>query len=518
MTDASHSLADASGPLTLAAIDAGSNAIRLMIAEFDDSGHYRLVTQERIPVRLGHDVFLSGNLAESAMARAVSAFASFRHLMEASGVQHYRAIATSAVRESRNGDAFVERVRQEAGIRVEVITGSEEANLVYRAVQSVLPLGDQRWALMDVGGGSIEILLVDRTGVLRSESHTMGAVRLLEELRAAADEPGRFRGLVSEYTATLRLDAAADHWAVAGLIGTGGNVESLVRLTGAAPDAAGVSRMPLAALRSVKEKLARLSYGQRVAELELREDRADVILPAAFVCERIAEALGVDTIIVPHVGLKEGVLLDLAESVVTHGFHEDERDRATLASAVALGQRYLFDEPHGIHVSRLAVSLFDQLRAVHSLDHADRRILLTAALLHDVGLFVSHKKHHKHSLYLLQYAEIGGFTPREMLMIANVARYHRKGGPAPDHEQFARLTADEQERVARLSALLRIADALDREHRQLVGSVRAEIQGDCLVLRVSGSGDLLLERWALEKKADLFQTLFGLSVAMAEAA
>lgn len=506
------------GPLTLAAIDAGSNAIRLLAAEFDDTTHYRVIAQERLPVRLGHNVFLSGALAEDAMDRAIDGFAAFRRQMVGLGVARYRAVATSAVRESTNGEAFIERVRRETGLDVEVITGSEEARLAFRAVQGRMPLGSQKWALMDIGGGSVEVMLVDRSGVLWSESHTMGTVRLLEELRLAGEAPGRFQRLVKEYTATLRIAAAADRWGVAGFIATGGNVEALAKLAGVEPDASGLSRLPLSMLRELAQTLARLSFAERVRQLNLREDRADVIVPAAFITLRIAEVLGADTVVVPHVGLKEGILFDLAEDVILHRFHEDERDRAALAGAIALGQRYMFDEKHGVHVGRLALSLFDQLRDLHGLDDQDRRILLVAAVLHDLGLFVSHKRHHKHSLYLLQNSEIAGFTPGEMLMIANVARYHRKGGPSAEHEQFARLGADERERVRSLSAILRLADALDREHRQQVSDVRAELTDAELVLHVDGDGDMLLERWALEKKADLFAELFGLRVSMASAA
>jgi exopolyphosphatase/guanosine-5'-triphosphate,3'-diphosphate pyrophosphatase len=275
-----------------------------------------------------------------------------------------------------------------------------------------------------------------------------------------------------------------------------------------------VVHLPLARLRALTETLASLSFAQRVEELGLREDRADVILPAAYIYERISEFVGADALLVPNVGVKEGVLLDLAEDTATHRAHEDEQDRHALAAAIALGRRYAFDEEHGVQVSRLAVSLFEQLRELHGLDDTDRRILLTAAVLHDIGAFVSYKKHHKHSLYLILNSEISGFTPREMLMIANIARYHRKGPPSSDHEHYEMLSPREQERVSRLSALLRIADALDREHRQRVDDVVARVEDGKLHLAAEGTGDLLLERWALEKKADLFERLFDLEVRM----
>ena len=502
-------------PLRVAAVDVGSNAIRFLAAEFATLADYAVLAEERVSVRLGHDVFLTGRLAPEAMDAAVAAFGRFRQQMEALGVDHYRAAATSATRESRNGAEFVERIRRETGIEVEVITGSEEARLVYMAIASRVPLGDSKWISVDLGGGSVEVSLVDSTGILWSESHVMGSVRLLEELSGSGDEPGRFQRLLREYAATLQIPVIAQQWNPAGVIATGGNIEALARLT-AAPARGKSAVIPLSDLRGAIELLSRLSYRQRVEQLGLREDRADVILPAAMVYERVAAVSGAEEIIVPGVGLKDGVLIDLVEDVATHQAHEDRKDRQAVAGAVALGRRYMFDEAHALHVARLAGSLFDQLARVHRLDAADRRMLLAAAVLHDIGAFVGYKKHHKHSLYLISQSEIPEFTPREIDIIANVARYHRKGVPADHHEAFTRLPDEDRERVVRLASLLRIADALDREHVQAVASVRAKAGKARLTLEVEGTGDLLLERWALPRKANLFTDAFGLEVVIAD--
>ncbi|HEX5725381.1 MAG TPA: Ppx/GppA phosphatase family protein [Longimicrobiaceae bacterium] len=501
-------------PLRVAAIDVGSNAIRFLAAEFDTTARYTVLSEERVAVRLGHDVFLIGRLAPEAVDAAVAAIRRFRTEMEALGIDHYRAVATSATRESRNGPAFVERVRAETGVELEVITGSEEARLVYLAIANRVPLGDAKWISVDLGGGSVEVSLVDATGILWSESHVMGSVRLLEELSSAGDEPGRFQRLLREYAATLQIPVIAQQWNPAGVIATGGNIEALARLTGA-PLRGGVPALPLASLRGAIEMLSRLSYRQRVDQLGLREDRADVILPAAMVYERVAALAGVEEILVPGVGLKDGVMVDLVEDLATHQAHEDRKDRQAIAGAVALGRRYMFDEAHALHVARLAGSLFDQLKKVHRLEPGDRRVLLAAAVLHDIGTYVGYKKHHKHSLYLISQSEVPEFTPREIEIIANVARYHRKGVPAEHHEAFTQLPEEDRERVVKLSSLLRIADALDREHIQAVDAVAAKAGKSRLVLEVEGTGDLLLERWALRRKAGLFADTFGLEVELA---
>jgi exopolyphosphatase/guanosine-5'-triphosphate,3'-diphosphate pyrophosphatase len=394
-----------------------------------------------------------------------------------------------------------------------VISGSEEARLVHTAVAAVVPLGSRKWLLVDLGGGSVEVSLVDEHGGYWSESHTMGSVRLLEELTEAGTDPGRFRRVLAEYVSALRVPAMAGGQTVAGYIATGGNIEAIAKLAGF-PDEVGVTRLPVDTLRSVIEQLARLSYRERVEELGLRGDRADVILPAAMVYERLAELCGATEVLVPHVGIKEGVIFDIVSRLTRGRDHEDRRDRDVLSSATALGRKYLFDEKHSRHVAMLALSLFDQLLPVHGLSGEDRKILLAAALLHNMGQFVSYKGHHKHSLYLLCHSELPSFSHREMLMVANVARYHRKAHPQPHHHYFVLMSEEERERVTKLAAILRVADSLDREHVQRVTGVKVKIGDDDVSLWLDGTAGALLEGWALKKKANLFSKVFGRTVSL----
>jgi exopolyphosphatase / guanosine-5'-triphosphate,3'-diphosphate pyrophosphatase len=503
--------ATASFPLRVACVDMGSNAIRFIVAEFSSQDRYQVLASERRPVRLGHSVFLSGRLEPKAMDGAVAALEDFRRQMDELGAGHRRVVATSAVRESKNGDAFVARVADETGLQLEVISGSEEARLVHLAVARRIPLGRRKWLLVDLGGGSVEVSLVDRRGIYWSESHTMGSVRLLEELTDAGADPGRFRRVLGEYVSVLRVPALKGRSRPAGYIATGGNIEALAKLAGFS-DEVGVTRVPVETLRSVIEQLARMSFRQRVEDLGLRDDRADVILPAAMVYERLAELAGASEVIVPRVGIKEGVLLDLVAGLAHRQDREDRQEREAEAGAVSIGRKYLFDEPHSKHVARLALSLFEQLRPLHGLGDDNRRILLAAALLHDMGQFVSFKGHHKHSLYLISNSELPGFSQREMLMVGNVTRYHRKAHPAPHHHYFTTLPESDRERVTRLAAVLRLADALDSEHRQQIKGVTARVEGDELALWVDGTAGALLGGLSLRRKSNLFTKVFGLGV------
>ncbi len=503
---------DRRGSRRLAAIDMGSNAIRFLAAAIDSEERLHPLAEERVAVRLGHDVFLTGRLTAPAMDAAVAALASFRTRMEELDIATYRAVATSAVRESSNGAAFVARVAAETGITLETITGAEEARLVHVAVRHRLPLGTSQWILADLGGGSVEVSLVDGDGIVWSESHTMGSVRLLEELAGSGESPGQFRRLLEEYAATLRLPPAARARPPAGFIATGGNIETLAALAGEPSPFPEVDAIPLPRLRGVIETLSRLSYRARVEELGLREDRADVILPAAMVYERLAVLAGVPTILVPHVGIKEGVLLDLADTLAGRKERPARQEAEAVAGAVALGRRYMFDEAHAVHVSRLAASLFDQLRPLHHLDDDDRRLLVAAAVLHDIGAYISYKKHHKHSAYLIAESELPSFTPAQIAAVANIARYHRKSEPSLDHENYAALPAADRARVERLAALLRLADALDREHLQRVVDVRAEVGNGTVRLSLVGRGDFLLEQWSLRRKSGMFERVYGVTL------
>lgn len=500
-------------PLRVACVDMGSNAIRFMAAEFSSEFEYSVLASERCPVRLGHSVFLSGRLDQQAMDAAVAALAGFKKKMDELGVRHCRAVATSAVRESKNGREFVKRVAAETGLKLEVISGSEEARLVHTAVSRVVPLGDRRWLLVDLGGGSVEVSLVDQHGAYWSESHTMGSVRLLEELTEAGADPGRFRRLLAEYISVLKVPGMSGGQQLAGYVATGGNIEELAKVAGFS-DETGVTQLPVETLRAVIEQLARLSYRQRVENLGLREDRADVILPAAMVYERLAELSGALEITVPRVGIKEGVLFDLVDSLLRSRDHEDRQEREVLASATIVGRKYLFDEAHARHVAMLAVSLFDQLRTLHGLANDDRKILQASAMLHDMGQFVSFKGHHKHSLYLICNTELPNFADREMLLVANVARYHRKAHPQDHHHYFMILDEDERARVSKLAAILRVADSLDREHRQRVTGLTAKVKGDEVALWLDGTAGALLEGFTVHKKANLFQQTFGRSVSL----
>jgi len=523
-----------------AAIDVGSNAIRLRIVEADGpspaaggrvqlpllpaESAWREVASVRAPVRLGGEVFLTGKLAPTSIGRACAAFKEFRREMDAAKVVAYRATATSAVRDAANGHTLVERARREAGIELEIIYGVEEARLIQLAVSRRLALEDRQVLLIDVGGGSTELTVLDKGQSSFSISLPLGSVRLLEafmkDATTVSHETTRIvqeavdRALVEARPQLSRLaGAAVAPDARLTLVGTGGNIETLAALCPAKERVPGEVAADIAEVRALFPKLCAMSPAERARTYGLRPDRADTIVPAAAIFLRIAESLGASYIVTPQVGLKDGILEELVDKhfQVWDVLREAEN---VLGACMRLGQRFQFDEAHGAHVARLAARLFDDLRDEHQLSDRDRLLLRAAALLHDIGDFVRYDGHHKHSYYLIQNSDIMGLTLDERAVIANVARYHRKSGPDPSHPNFRDLDKESRGKVRELSAMLRIADALDREHLGKVRNVQANIEGGKgrVLLKIDGDHERELEEWTVRAKAGLFRDVFGLEI------
>jgi exopolyphosphatase/guanosine-5'-triphosphate,3'-diphosphate pyrophosphatase len=499
-------------PLRVAAIDMGSNAIRFVAAEFISSSQYIVLESERAPVRLGAGTFSAGRLTPPGMEKAFQALARFKERMRILKIEHYRAVATSAVRESSNGREFAGRARAELNLDLEIIGGSEETQLVYRAVKPQLRMGKKPWLLANLGGGSLEVALVNQSGVLMSETHTIGAVRLWEEFKASAQNAKQFLRLLEEYVSTLRLSLGDAQRPWAGFLATGGNIEELAKMAGAPEDSRGSRVLSLNDLQQLLAALPRMSLKQRMTRWGIYPDRADVVLPAAVVYSHLCLLSGQTQMIVPYAGTKEGLLFDLVDRLTLSSAYRLRQEEQLMNLAVSLGRRYQFDEAHGRQVCRLALALFEQLQALHGLGPEDQRVLLVAALLHDIGAYISYKKHHKHSLYLIAQSELPGFGPDDMLMAANVARYHRKNVPQPEHENFSRLTKIQRLRVTKLASLLRIADALDRDHAQTIRKLSVRVRKPYLDIKLGGKGFRELEHWALQNKAQLFTQVFGLRV------
>jgi exopolyphosphatase / guanosine-5'-triphosphate,3'-diphosphate pyrophosphatase len=501
---------------TIAAIDVGTNAIRLVIGRINQNHSIELLENIREPVRLGKDVFAQGSISEATTERAIEAFLKFRQLIDQYHAEPVKAVATSATREASNSDIFVDRIAQATGIEITAIGAEEEARLIHLAVAERINLKNKRAILIDIGGGSVEVTLVSDGGILATVSFNMGTVRLLQKLEHDRVGESRFNQLVREYADATRkwLEGRLGRQKIDLCVGTGGNVEAMgdLRKRLFAKESSSLITRP--ELDALVDTLQGMTFDERLQELRLRPDRADVIVPAAIVLQTIVRQAKVDQVQIPQVGLKDGLLRDMVQELYDrkNRLHRDQ----VLASAMQVGQKYAFDEQHATMVAKFAVQLFDETQRLHHLDEESRLLLEVAALLHDIGHFVSATEHHKHTYYLLNATPLIGLSKAQKAIVANVARYHRKSAPSLQHEPYKILPAKDRVTVSKLAALLRLADALDNEHGGKVSSFSMVYERPRFLLKLQGEGDLLLEKWALVKRFPLFEEVFGAKMAIVD--
>jgi len=502
-------------PIHLAAIDAGSNAIRLVIARVESSSQttfrLRMLETERDALRLGRHVFLQHRFDRQTIDKAVKVFRHFKSLMEVYDVQTYRAVATSATREARNNKDFTDRVLEASGIQVEVIDGGEEARLVRCAVEAS-PAGklSPHW-IADLGGGSLEISHMKSETVEANVALPLGAVRLMETFEIQDAMTGEQVHLVRNYALSLlrRFLPLERQPANPMAVLCGGNAEALA-LIAPGSQQNGVRTLDLLALRRKVQKIVSLDIRERMKAFHVRKDRAEVMGIAAIVIETLGRWWNLPRVLVPGVGVKEGILFDLARSGLAGGPLRETPPQAELVLSAArrYASRLGWDSKHGEKVREIAVSLFDQLRPSHRMGPEMRLSLELAALLHDIGQVVHHKLHHRHGEYLMRHAEIAGLGTELRKMAACIVRFHSEPEPDDGDKLFSSFPRKQQVQIRALVSILRIADGLDWDRRQAVKDVRVRI-GDQTVrfaVHVKRSSDLVL--WAARRKAGLFEAVF----------
>jgi exopolyphosphatase/guanosine-5'-triphosphate,3'-diphosphate pyrophosphatase len=502
----------------LAAIDVGSNAIRLSIASVDGDRKLTSLENFREPVRLGLDVFAKGLITDGVLEQSIDAFTKFKEAIDRHGVNWSRAVATSALREATNRDMFIDSIAQRCGIDVVVIEPEEEARLIHLAIAGKVNLKNKTAMLIDIGGGSTEVTLTADGSIVSTESYKMGAVRLLQLLSSGVSGKEKrngereFNQLVKEYVESTqrRLKREIGGKKINICVGTGGNIETLGSLRKDLLGKEKETSIEMDELDTIVKKLLGLSFEERIQQLKMRPDRADVIVPASIILQQIAKVAGVEEILIPKVGLKEGILADMVLNLYEETKHA-YRDQV-MASALEIGRKYFFDEQHGASVSRYAIELFDQTRNLHNLSLEHRLLLEVAALLHDIGNFISATDHHKHAQYLLTATPVIGLSKPQMAIVSNIARYHRKSLPKQQHDAYSSLPSKDRVAVTKLAAVLRLADAMDNEHASKVESFSVEYKKPKFAIHLKGEGDLLLEKWSLMKKAEMFEEVFGVKV------
>ncbi len=481
----------------LAAIDVGTNAVRLEIARPLPDGTLETIHQERDPIRPGEGVFTAGIIAKPVADRLLGTLRRYAALCRRHRAK-VRAVATSAVREARNRDEIVRRVREETGLELEVVSGREEARLICLGVLDGRAR-NARSLVLDIGGGSTEIALALGEKPSALHSVAVGAVRLTEIFGTSGKVSPERLAVMRSYAAEAfrdQLPRSLPRAKVA--LGSSGTINAIV--------AAGSESRRLTRRRLEKTvvELAGLTLAERRRLFEPR--RAEIIVAGAVILEAAMKQLGLDEVVAVDTGLRNGVLKDLARRTpAAAAAAAEQRTR----SAAAVGRRFGFDEKHARQVASLSLQLFDQLAGLHGLPASARSLLEAAALLHDVGHAVSPQRHHKHTFYLVQNADIAGFSDQERQLVALVARYHRRTPPHRGRPDLEELGAAEFRMLRRLVALLRVADALDRSHHQPVLQVRASARGPLVRVKVRTRAPIDLELWDVDRESSYFRAAMG---------
>lgn len=508
---------------TVGVIDIGANSVRMVIAQVWPDGRIEELERTQRPVALGHDTFVDGRLGQQAMNTAIGILRDCAKLLDLYGVETVRAVATSAVREADNSDAFVDRVALAVGLDLEVLDPTEESRLVVSALRCAVDpsvgLGAGRALIADVGGGSTLLTVLEDGIITACESYGIGSIRLQEHLAVAREPTARAAELLRHRIAstvdvvrrTMPLEP------VASVVAVGEDVQFAAQHAGA-PMASG-SRVSLVS-REGFDRLVAQCVGQTPERLAqtygIPFPTAVRLVPALLTYQALLRATGVEQMAVGAVSMRDGLLLDLAR--VASGEEDTELAESAVRSAKTIGEKYRVDASHAEHVSHLATVLFDELQAEHGLSRRHRLLLRVAAVLHECGKFVSNRSHHKHSYYLIANAEVFGLSRREIQVAAHIARYHRRSAPKSAHLDYMTLPREERMAVNKLASVLRVGDALERGHQQQVREFEFRRRPGEFGIYVHGVVDLTLERLALAEKADLFEETFGLRVRIEEAA
>jgi exopolyphosphatase / guanosine-5'-triphosphate,3'-diphosphate pyrophosphatase len=514
----------------LAAIDIGTNSLHMVVVQIKpDLPAFSIIGREKDTVRLGERDPRTGNLTADAMERAIAALKRYQTVANSLGAQQVIAVATSATREAANGRDFIARIEEELGLQVDLISGAEEARRIYLGVVSGLEFDNIPRIAIDIGGGSTELILGDSEEARTLSSSKVGAVRLSREL--VTSDPiseaeftylqqyvhSQLERPIEEIFAALRPGETPQ------MVGTSGTIETACELvarekTGNLPVRLHGFVLLRTDLEALIAKLRYLKASDRAQLPGMSERRAEIILPGLIILQTAMTALGMASLTYCERSLREGVIVDW---MLTHGLIEDRlryqssiKERSTLKIA----DKYGVDLDHSHQVAKFALILFDALRdQLHQLPTTARRYLWSAAILHNSGHFVSHSNHHKHSYYLIRYGELLGYSELEVEIIANIARYHRKGMPKKKHEAYQALSAEHRQLVNQLGAMLRVAIALDRRTIGAVEAIQCWYNNEQKSLHLKvvpqhHGDDCALELWALEHKKTWLEQEFNVSL------
>jgi exopolyphosphatase / guanosine-5'-triphosphate,3'-diphosphate pyrophosphatase len=502
--------------MRIAAIDIGTNSVHMIVVHVRPDLSFEVIDREKEMVRLGAGGLDGRALTPEAMHAALQVLSKFRRLAESHKVDEVIAVATSATREAENGGEFLQAINEQTGIRVQVISGTEEARLIHLAAVYGVSVPTDAVVLIDIGGGSVEVTLGTGPSTDVGQSFKLGVIRLTERfVQSDPLEPRDERRLVRHIdTQVGKYLQQISEKGFDRVIGTSGTILSLGAVAAAAEGSPHTGslrnrRFPAKAIRHIRKEVVALDLEKRLRIPGLEPRRADLVVAGAVLLDELLRRLGATEITLCDLSLREGVVLDYIARHRKEIAQVDRYPDVRRRSVIELAERCRYWPEHSHHVARLAIALFDQTRAIHGLTDLEREWLEFASILHDIGVHISYEGHHRHSYYLVKNGDLRGFEPEEIETIALVARYHRQGTPKRKHDGFRDLPRRTRRTIRTLAAMLRLAESLDRSHAQSIGGFELHDRGEDDLLQLRTTGDAELELWAAARHSAPFERMTG---------
>ncbi|PLX70849.1 MAG: hypothetical protein C0602_04920 [Denitrovibrio sp.] len=494
--------------VNVAVVDIGSNSLRLQISEVKDKS-YKILDDYKEMLRLGDSIYTVGYFTPEVINRIVETLTGVKKLAESRGCKNIRAIATAAFREADNmGEALI-RIEDACGIKVEVISGEEEARLTYLAATANFELAGRKAVVVDIGGGSTEYTIITDGKLERSESLPLGCNRLMREfLKKDPPTSGQILEMKEHIkSAQAPLGLGRDINMVICTGGSMNNVAVVKHFKDKAVRDSNVKYVERSFLKKFIKDFSQKSYNQRIKTEGLEENRGDLILPAAIQSDLVLNETGVSGFYTLSGGLRSGLTIDTINKMGIELPFQNNTESIRYARLLEIGNKFDFDEASALHVQSLAKMLYDGLKESMDLQGRDWLLLEGAAILRDVGKHIAYSKHHKHTYYLIKHSELVGYSAKEIEMIANIARYHRKSPPKSSHEDFNLMTTADQTKVLKLAAILRIAIAMDRSHKGQIKSLEVKVKPDVVIISAKSKGDISMEIRDFELKKELINKI-----------
>lgn len=504
----------------VAVIDIGTNAIRMVIAQVFPTGQFEVLERLQRPIRLGKDTFSRGRIGAQSMRSAVAILRDYQKVMDSYGVEQVRAVATSSLRDAANADNVLDRIFMACRLNVEIIGIAEEGRLTVAAVREVVEdlseVNEGKTLVVDVGGGSTILTMLQEGEIVNSVGLRFGSVRILEMLSLQTEPPERvaevlqqqIRIQIANVERSLPLEECDTFVAV------GGDVRFAARVVGHPTRSEKLFVVEKEQFRGLVRQCSRHTPNQLARKYNLPFVDAETLLPALMTYWELLCRTSAERVIVSQVSMRDGLLLELAQE--TTGQKDHVLLEGIIRAAEAIAKRYRADLDHAYLASGIAARLFDSLVTDHGLGPRQRLLLQVASLLHEIGGFVNTSAHHKHSYYIISNTEIFGLNRLETQIVAHVARYHRRSPPKPSHLDYMALSREQRVIVNKLASILRVADALARGQVRQPEQVEFHHEADELIITVRGVDNLVLQKRAIAAKCDMFEDVYGMKVRLQE--